>query len=97
MSFSHPLGPLSGIHMYSGLDGLENQMTLSDDGETPQSLASSQTVVGTSVDSNTGCRTSFKRKRDISPSDCGHNVRPFAAGGDGDSLPHYLTVSPVVL
>jgi hypothetical protein len=66
------------------------------DDQMPQSLASSQTVVGTSVDPGTGYRTSFKRKRDNSPSDFARNLQPFVAGSDGDSLPHYLTVSPAV-
>lgn len=78
------------------LDGLENQTPPPGDDQTPQSIASSQTVVGTSADPNTGYRTSFKRKRDNSPSDFTRSVRPFVAGSDGDSLPHYLTVSPAV-
>lgn len=97
MCVSHLLGSLSGTHMHSDPDGPENQICLPGDDQMPQSLASSQTAVGTSVGSNTGCSASFKRKRDISPSDCARNVRPFVAGSDGDSLPHYLTVSPVLL
>ena len=89
-----PLGSLPDVHMFADLDSLENQMALLGD---PPSLASSQTAVGTSVDSNTGCWTSSKRKRDDSPSDYARYVRPFVAGSDGDSIPHYLTVSPVVL
>ena len=66
------------------------------DSQTPYSLESTQTVIGTSADANTGYRTSFKRKRDTSPLDSEHNTRVCMAGGDGDSLPHYLTVSPAV-
>ena len=85
------------IHVRLDLDSLESQALPPGDGQTPQSLASSQTMVGTSVGSNAVCQTSSKRKRDGSPSDYARNVRPFVAGSDGDSLPHHLTVSPSVL
>lgn len=86
-----------GIHVRLDLDGLESQTPLLGDSQTPQSFTSSQTLVEATADPNTGRRTSFKRKRDDSPSDFARNVRPFLAGSDGDSLPHYLTVSPAVL
>lgn len=54
-------------------------------------------MVETSAGPSTGYRTLFKRKRENSPSDFARSVRPFVAGSDGDSLPHYLTVSPAVL
>jgi len=79
------------------LDDFENKTPLPSNDQAPRSLASSQTVVGTSVDPNAGYRTSFKRKRGNSPSDFARDVRPFVAGSDGDNLPHYLTVSPAVL
>ena len=54
----------------------------------------SRTSVETTADPNAGRQTSFNRKRDDSPSDFAHNARPF---GDGNSLSHYLTVSPDAL
>lgn len=80
--------------MYSDLDDFEDRTPPSGDEQTSQSQMSSQTVVGTSADPDT---VSFKRKRDISPSDCARSLRPFMAGSDGDNLPHYLTVSPNIL
>lgn len=94
MLVRHPLGSSLGVHLRLDLECLENYTPPLGDDRTPQSLASSQTVVGTSADPNTGYRSSYKRKRDDSPSDCEHNVRSFVVGSDGDSLPHYLTVSP---
>ena len=88
---SHPLD----------LECLAFRTPASDDDRTPQSLASSQTVVGTSLDPNTG----DKRKRAGSPSDSARNNRPFVAGSDGcyDNSstsvpsPHHLTVGPTTL
>ena len=85
-----------GVHTRSDPEVLDNQTSFGD-AQTPTSHTSSQTVVGTSADPDTGLRTSFKRKRDESPADSGHNFRPFVAGGDGDSLPHYLTVGLATL
>ena len=82
-----------GIHTRLDLEVPENHTPPSGDDQTPLSHTSSQTLVGTSADPDTGSRTSSKRKRDDSPSDCARNIRFFVAGGDGDSLPHYLTVS----
>lgn len=66
------------------------------DVQTPsESLMSSQTVIGTSSDLSAGCQTSSKRKRANSLSDCTRNVQRFVTGSNGDSLPHYLTVSLV--
>lgn len=85
------------VHAYLDLDGPETQTPSPCDDQTPQSFASSQTLAGSTADPNTGRRTSFKRKRDNSPSDFARNVRPFVAGSDGEVAPHYLTVSPAVL
>ena len=63
---------------------------------TPITYGSSQTLVETSPDPDARGRTSSKRKRDGSPLDSTRNARSFVAGGDGDSLPHYLTVSPTL-
>ena len=81
------------VHLRSDPEPPENRTPPSGDGQTPQSHTSSQTLVGTSAEPDTGYRTSFKRKRGDSPSDSARNVRFFVAGADGDSLPHYLTVS----
>jgi len=89
----HPLRFTLRVHTRLDQEVPENQTPPSGDGQTPPSHTSSQTLVGTSADPDTGYRTSFKRKRDDSPSDSARNVRDFVAGGDGDSLPHYLTVS----
>jgi len=83
-----------GVHTRLGPEVPEDHTPPSGDGQTPQSYTSSQTLVGTSADPDTGYRTSSKRKRDDSPLDPGRNIRSFVAGSDGDSLPHYLTVSP---
>lgn len=91
------LGPAFDVHTHLDLEGVEGQTPPSGDDQSPQSLASSQTVVGTSVDLNTGHRASYKRKRGDSPSDSARNTRPFVAGSDGDSLPHDLTVGPAIL
>ncbi|KAF9652372.1 hypothetical protein BDM02DRAFT_3183762 [Thelephora ganbajun] len=66
------------------LEGLDDQ--------TPQSVTSSQTAVGTSADPSIGYQTSYKRKRSNSLLDSTRNVQPFVAGSNGDNLPHYLTV-----
>lgn len=97
MRTRHLLESCLGIHARLDQAGLESQTPLPGDTQTPQSFTSSQTLVEATADPNAGRRTSFKRKRDDSPSDFARNVRPFVAGSDGDSLPHYLTVSPAVL
>lgn len=86
------LEPVVGAHTH-----LDLGTPPSDDDQAPGSHASSQTVVGSSTDPNTGDRTSSKRRRDTSPSDSARSPRPFVAGSPGDSLPQYLTVGPATL
>ena len=96
MGIGYSPWPTLSVHLCSDLEIPGGLSPPSGDGQTPTSHTSSQTVVGTSADPNTGYRTSFKRKRDDSPSDSTRNVRLLVPGGDGDSLPHYLTVSPAI-
>lgn len=83
-------------YVHSDPEYFEHQ-TLTANGQSPQSLASSQTVIGASTDLDGGRQTSFKRKRGNSTSDCERNVKPFLAESSGHSVPHYLTVSLAML
>ena len=83
--------PRVGVRVHLGPDYCEAKRSGSrGHGQTPQSFTPSRMLV------RTRRRTSFRRKRDSSPSYVARNVRPVVAGSDGDSLPHHLTAGPAV-